>query len=150
VTSKRQRIVAVLRGRLEEIKAAGGYRSDLGDHVYVGRVELAPDDELPAATLLPGTPTATAQGRQINLQWPMTVQALTTADPDDPLGPAEVLLADLKQALFRPADTTLGGLAVDALYIGESLLDRDEGGQRVGAQVQLAVNYIETYGDPDA
>lgn len=150
MSARRQEILEALLARLHDIAPANGYATEAGLRISYGRTQLSPDDTLPAATLVPGDPTLQGQGEgdRYRLSMPVTASGLVTVDPADPLASIEPLLADLKKALLRKNDVTLGGLAIRVRYVGEHVADREEGGTTAAVQVSIAVEYMEGYGDP--
>lgn len=152
---KRLRILRAMKTLAEVITVANGYASNAGQHVHLGRLRVGPREDLaavlPALVLNPGRTETPAQGRAAQIRLPVIWQGLVIEDLDDPVAEAEIVVGDVKRALFAPGvDATLGGLAVD-LEMGEvEPVPREDGSRVMGLQVEALVTYVETRGAPDA
>ena len=150
--SKRMRILTALKARLEEIRPANGYATDAGLRVRLGPGAVTADDRVPRLALIPGVePEIRPQLDKVKILLPVTVEGVIGADPQDPDNPlvVEPLLADSKRALFRSADRTIGGLAINLHVAGERVTGRESGGATVACAVSGLIEYTELYGDPE-
>lgn len=145
--STRQRILEVLRARLQAIATADGFQTDVGDRVFLGEVvSLADADH--ALALVAQEDEVGRIGENVQLVLPVQVQAWALASLDEPWGRVEAMIADIKRAIELP-DRTLGGL-VPARITRRSTraIERQEGSLVVGATVTYAAPYAEGWGTP--
>lgn len=147
---RRLRILRALKDKLERIKQANGFYTNAGDHIGLGRLRVGTDlrASLPAIVLNVTRTTTVAEGLQVNL--PVVMQGLIFEDQEDPLAVAEFVMADIERALFGGTfDQTLGGLIFD-IIIGEvEPVQREDGSQVSGLQVEVLVTYSRKPGAPD-
>ena len=69
---KRLRILTVLVGRLESIRASDGFFTDVGLNLYVGEAPmLGPDDPDEAAALTIGVESVSWQQQKLFITWPI-------------------------------------------------------------------------------
>lgn len=145
-----QQIIEAVQARAESILVSGGYNSNAGQRVYWARPGIEPA-LLPCVVIWPGAETQTerdvvSRGAQYVLE--IKVEALADADLDATGTHAEELLADLREAIFGPADDTLGGLAAGLSDAGAERIPRADGSLIEGASITLTVEYYGQHGDP--
>lgn len=150
------RIRAVLAARVADIRAVGGYATDMGLHVLDSRADPAPADLAigPAVSVRLGTEEAMErQGGQLRLSREVHVFGWSLAG-DDPEATAEALLADIKRAVLRPAEPALtdatGRIGQQLEYARADLLLPDPGEALVTVDVTFTARYFEAYGNPAA
>ncbi|MCK2095229.1 hypothetical protein [Thauera aromatica] len=140
-----------LTARLQAITQANGYRSNLGQHVYRGR--LAIDEDTPASVTIAeldedGTQKPGRRSALCKLTQRYALEALAHCDPDHPNDAAHDLIHDIQRAIFGPLDPTLGGAAADLRYLTRRINPRDFGTTRVLASVEIEVDYVEDLAAP--
>lgn len=127
-----------LTSALQEITIANGYKVEIGDNVFRGRIIFGTTDPLPMLSILevpipldqlpPPGDAPMSTGR-----WELMVQGWVKDDKLNPTDPAHVLMADVKQRLalemkkanYIGADSRgiLGlGRQVTKLYIGPGVV----------------------------
>lgn len=147
--STRQAILSELLGRVGRITIGNGFATDAGQKVFVGETPvLGPDDPETAIALVVGNDTQPDEflGDDILTRLPIEVQAIARADLDQPWLTVEAVIADVKHAI-ETADRTLGGLLARNLLRGTTrTLPREPGATAIGAAVQYAAIYLETWG----
>lgn len=142
-------ILEAVAARLRAITVAGGYYTDAGLHVSIGPRDLTTDDPLPQLAVGFGQVVPVAQGRQVQRQVDLRVEAIAAADFDDPLLPLADVLEDIDRALFVPIDKSLGGLLAmpHGLKAGPvEAQPREPGSRVVSAVVGATAQYVEAYG----
>lgn len=152
---KRLRILRALKALLEQIKESNGFATNAGDHVALGRYRIGAGvnlhEALPAISVTFGRTTTPAQGARVQTDLPVIIAALVREDQDEALAQAELVVGDIKRALYGPTiDDALGGL-INRMEPGEvEPVPREEGSQFAGAQVELLLKLTEKRGDPEA
>ncbi len=148
------RIRAALVQRLQTIRRAAGFHTDMGLHVARGPVAYSRDDlaQGPALNLYtPGEELIDITGKQHRIGLQITVEAfgLFDADPD---AIADDLLADIKAAVLSADDPSLsdaaGPLGQKLEYLSAATDLPDPGEQIVHVTAQLRCRYFERYGAP--
>lgn len=111
--SKRERILAAIVARLENIRTANGFRTDLGQVILTGEMpKFGEDDPDQVLVILPkedqiGGPAL----EKIPLMWPIDIGVMLSPDLESPWTIVEAGLMDVKKAIEDQAkDHTYGGL----------------------------------------
>jgi hypothetical protein len=149
--SIRQAILMQLLARVTAIQVANGFSTDAGLAVLFGETPmLGPDDPSAAIAVIVGddqSPDPYANlGDDVLTQVPVDIQAIARADVDQPWQTVEAIIADIKRAV-ETGDRTLGGLLTRNLQRGRTrTLNREPGATSIGASVQYAPIYLETWG----
>jgi hypothetical protein len=158
--TRRERILAAIKARLEAISEAGGYRTNLGAVVKLGEIpRFGPDDPRQALCILPEEdqvdPGALQEGK-IPILWPISIAILVAPNLSQPWVIVEAGLADVKKAM-ETGDRTLGGLLKGGMNNPGGLLrgttetfPRQAGSEAVGAKITYAAPFWETWGNPEA
>lgn len=148
--SKANDIATALKARLETIRRASGYHTDVGARVYRGKGQLSPD-LIPCAVLFEGEEDA---GQPKDENYTVTAvqhfvaEAHTACDADNPDLAGHALAEDLMRALFG-GDARLGGLLIRPLtYTGRVILPRADGTAFVTVQIKLDAAYLLTPATP--
>jgi len=148
------RIRAVLIARLETIRQADGFNTDMGLAVYRGRASYTVQDLAtgPAVNLYTsGEEYLDASGNQQRQVLAITVEAFAAFDTDAD-AVADGLLADIKAAVLRADQPTLtdaaGPLGQRLQYVTSSVDLPDPGERMVCLTVNLRCQYFERYGAP--
>lgn len=150
----RQQILAVLKTRAQAITSANGFTTDAGMRLEHGPYEGSTDDAVPLLRLMTAEAEPFVQDDVIGYHWPIYLVGVAARPDADPLDAAEVLLGDLKRALFLQ-DRTLDGVLKANRNVGDVTYGRAwtegpvPGGTRVSAGVEIVVTFFEKYGDPD-
>jgi hypothetical protein len=162
---KRLAILYAVRDKLEQIKQANGFYTDAGHHVMLGRHRSG--SGAPVAETLPaivlnfgrsvtppvsrgfGPPEGSLKGKNIQIDVPLIIAAVVIEDQDDPLAQVELVIADVKRALWGGTDDqSLGGL-IHAMEPGEvEPIPREEGTPVAGAQIEALLKITEQRGEP--
>lgn len=149
--TKRRRILEAMKARAQRIRIANGFFTDAGERVKAGRDAVTDADTLPLVRMIVAAePEFQGAADRARLRLEIEYEALARFDASHPIGVEEDLLGDLKRAVFLAEDRTLNGRALDVKHVGEGTTTRQEGGTVVAARVRAVVEYIETYGEPEA
>lgn len=143
-------ISLAIYNRLTAIDTFAGYATDIGLKVLRGRTGID-DADIPCITMALGDDSVAArQQERHRLVLPYTLEAHHGCDPDNPNDTGEMLVGDIKRALFGPGDLGLGGLAQDdgLRYTGRRIFAREPGSTVVVAQVLIEVTYVEDQRQP--
>jgi hypothetical protein len=151
---KRLRILRALQAKLQVIKVSNGFWTDAGDHVMLGRFRIGTggtiQDSLPAITLKFPRAESPAEGARVQYDLPVLIEALVLEDQDDALAEAELVIGDIKRALYGPgADETLGGLIFEMVPGAVEPIIREEGSQYAGAACEMVCKMNEKRGEPE-
>ena len=89
---------------LKTITVANGYKTDLGDNVFRGRLIFGSETPLPSCAILevpiPLDQLPSPQGTPAQKgPWELMIQGWVEDDKENPTDPAHVLMADVKKAL---------------------------------------------------
>lgn len=140
--SKAHQIAVKLTERVAAIRRADGFATDIGQRVYRGRRYL---DELPATVIDEGPDRGEFRLGSFCVSLPFVIEAHDELPEDsNPNDHSHLILADLKRAVFGPADHTLGGLARAMTYKGRQIGQRAPGVPAVFASIEIEVEYVET------
>ena len=150
--TRRQLIIETLFARVQGIRQADGFATDCGAQAVIGEVsELGPDDPEQAISFNVGDEELLWQGpgKAFMVKLPFSIRALSRAD-EEPWKTVEAIVGDIKRAVEKATDYTLGGL-IDSqgLERGHVVsLDRQPGSATVGAAVIYRVSFKEGFGQP--
>jgi hypothetical protein len=102
----RLRILDKLTEALQEITFANGYKHDLSESVFRGRVVFGESDPLPMVSILePPLPQdqlpMPVTSDTASFEWELVVQGFVDDDPRNPTDPAYPLCADVKKRLVQ-------------------------------------------------
>ncbi|WP_027533803.1 hypothetical protein [Bradyrhizobium sp. WSM3983] len=157
----RLRVLQALTDRLKLITPANGYKSDLTDAVFRGRIAFGDNDPLPMVSILeppvPNDPLDSPSASGINkFDWLMLLQGFVEDDPKNPTDPAHVLMADVRQMLAKERqkglpDNNIFGMSggVDDVIIGIGVVrPSDEISAKAYFWLNLTVKIVEDMADP--
>lgn len=102
----RLRVLKELTALLQTITVANGYKHDLDEAVFRGRLYYGDDDVLPMISILESPlpldqlPTPTSNPNSSG-EWEIVLQGFAQDDAENPTDPAYSLIADVKQALTK-------------------------------------------------
>jgi hypothetical protein len=147
--SRANDIAEALKSRLEAIRTAAGYATDVGTTVYRGRRQL---NEENACTLFEGEEDASGAAKKepytVTAIIHFTAEGAVACDPLNPDLAGHDLVADMQRALFT-GDSTLGGLLAGPLtYTGRVIQPRQDGQSIVTVQIKLDAIYTMTPATP--
>lgn len=99
----RLRVLKALTTCLQGITITNGYKHDLADSVFRGRVTYGESDPMPLVTILeeplPEDALASPGSKQYANEWRLVIQGFVLDDPINPTDPAYYLEADVRKAL---------------------------------------------------
>ena len=100
----RLRVLQGLTSVLQTITVANGYKHDLADRIFRGRIIFGDSDPIPLVSILeaplPDEPDLTPAGNGYWAgPWRIMIQGWVDDDKTNPTDPAHYLLADVKKAL---------------------------------------------------
>jgi len=150
--TRRQLIIAALLARVQGIRQVDGFATDCGEATVIGEVgELGPDDPEQAISFNVGDEEQIwqAPGKAFMVRLPFSIRALSKAE-SEPWKTVEAIVGDIKRAVEKITDLTLGGL-IDAQGLERGpvvSLDREPGSRTVGAAVLYRVSFKEGWGTP--
>ena len=133
----RLRVLDGVTNVLKSITVANGYRHDMAEAVFRGRLVFGDDDPVPLIAIneapLPDTPTLAKPASGVwEGPWELMIQGWVDDDKLNPTDPAHFLMADVRKALAKERSEQLrpgrgnnlfgmGGLVTD-FQIGASLV----------------------------
>jgi len=142
-------IISAIKARLETITKLGGFNTDAGDNVIIGR--RTPDQtELPILCVFDIEDDPDEAERYL----PEMMITLTTAVEayvnvgTDPMTAVHNIIDDIKTAVLDVTDRTLGGLTLDFGYGGREIQWPEDAGTVISVRVLFVCLYRETYGAP--
>lgn len=158
----RERIIAVVRARLAQIRQANGYLTEITE-VHRGALIVAEPDPLPYLNFWDTDQTVVRTGS--DLQENALTLVVATYDkvedaavddgrnPDELCAPAVYTLADIEHAVLHdPAtgkvDTTLGGLAESCAYQSGTYVTGLVGALWIQTESRFEIRYMTRIGDP--
>jgi hypothetical protein len=149
--SIRQAILTELLARVTAIQVANGFSTDAGLIVLFGETPmLGPDDPPAAIAVIVGddqSPDPSANlGDDILTQVPVDIQAIARADVDQPWLTVEAIIADIKRAIETARSHARRTADADLQRGRTRTLSREPGATCIGASVQYAPIYLETWG----
>lgn len=142
--SKRQQVIDAVIARMQLIKVANGYQTDLGENVGDFKTHYDEDD-LPGLSvcdtislheLANGAPTATSQ---IDT---MSVQLRAFVSDDTPAAELRLMIADIWKAI--KVDPRWGNLAMQTIPKRSGIVLADEAFQIGGAAVEIEIHIFNT------
>ena len=158
-TSRRERIFAAVQARLEEIRVANGYRTDIGQLVLLGEMpKWGENDVDQAIAILPGDDQVVSQDHvgKLALLLPIDIAILLPPDFNQPWRIVEAGLMDVKRVMERDADRDFGGLLRGGrgnpggpLRGTTESFPRHAGSEHVGAKIGYGLPYWESIGAPE-
>ena len=151
-------ILETLEARLQAITVAGGYNTNAGQKVYMGRAFLDADKDIPSLTLHEGRPTGdgfsfvenTSQRPEIGarMEPEYTVEGLVASGASTPIAAAHSLLADIKKALWGQHDCGELTGAMNHQFVGHAVLPHQAGSNRMAVAVVGKYTYVENFAAP--
>lgn len=156
--SKALDIILAVKARLQGITVAGGYNTNAGQKVYLGRAFLDGDKDVPSLTLHEGRPQESGYGFVENtsarpnigarLAPEYTVEGFAEADSNDPYTVGHALLADIKKALWGTECKNPLADTLTHTMVGYGIMPHQAGSNRVAVLVVGAYQYVENFAAP--
>lgn len=141
-----------VRNRLRSIRKDDQYNTDVGEHAVLGPASLSGDDIEEAVFVEFAQEAAAKEGKDFIITRTFTATGIAKRDPLCEKGvTAELLLADMKRALFKPYITKPEGtekILGPISYQTSRLLPRADGNQFESVELTGSMTYTEIYGDP--
>lgn len=152
--SRAAEVAAAIAARLQGVRLANGFDTDIGRMVYRGKRGLD-ESSLPCVVLIEADDTAEPRGTTRNslntcsITAPYYIEAHLACDPDHPNDAAHLAIADIKRALFSLDDHLYGGLISQGLtYRGRTIEPREPGVAAVAVAVRVEAHYVESLENP--
>lgn len=138
--------------RIQRIRIANGFETDIGRQILRGRVKVPADDMPPCTALIEGNDdTEDTAGKlrsaQIKVRVPFMIDGFDACDPDQPNVKAHAMIRDIKRAIFHDG-RTLGEKVVEVSYLGRDIGPRPDGVGLVQVRVAIEVSYAEDLANP--
>lgn len=149
--SKASDIAEELDRRVARIRnGTDNYETDIGKRILRGRLKF--DDSLTPCTVLVEDEDNVVEriphnSDKVKLEQTYFLEGHAECDPDNPNDLAHQMIADLKRAVFG-GEPKLGGLAVEVLYLGRTIVPREDGAGLVAASIEIAVSFVEQLSAP--
>ena len=138
--SQRSNVINEIMSRLES-KIPNTFRD---------RDSVSEDDEFPLANAIIEETKSIQKvpnEHKYKIQLPISVEAITKEQTDDPFTEIENLLTDIKTAILT--DQNLNGLCIDFSFKGESDASRQYGGSFIIVAANFLLTYTENYCNED-
>jgi hypothetical protein len=143
------RIVQAIVERLETISTEDGYRTDAGENVHAGLRFLDRGEQIVLCVTAQNAQAEINTFPRVTERMAVNVEGHRVHDGSNAERLAHELIADIKQAVMRADDRTLGGLCRTLDPIGWGILYPEDGEQYVSVQAGFSIRYHERYGRPD-
>jgi hypothetical protein len=151
VATRRRLILEAIKTRLEAIRTADGFDTNLGRQVFLGEAtELGPDDPEQAIKVVVGLDLIRWQspGHAFLITLPIGIWAVAKADVTQAWLASESVIGDVKRAI-ELEDRTLGGLLTSPFERGQTqALERPPGSTTIGIGIGYMLLYKEGWGTP--
>jgi hypothetical protein len=147
--STESNLATAIAQRLALITTGNGYNTDIGTHLFKGKLKLDVS-EFPAVILVEGETRVEAGGIQkAKVVQRYIIEGHDTCDADQPNEKAYEILADLKRAIFT-GDITFGGIVrpQDLVYVGRRIGVREDGAAVIAASIEIDCKFAENLTDP--
>ena len=151
--TRSMRVLDQIVSRLKAINGGNGFYFDLGERVYKGRYRFTKEDNFPVISVNSSGDTA----QQVNggdyskhkVSKVVEIHGIVAvSDINNPVDDAEMLVADIKRAIFSK-DERLGGNSYTIEYSGTFIGDLDESVNMISCQVNIAAVFAEDLSNPD-
>ena len=148
--SKAYDISMAFSARLVAISTDNGYQTNIGEHVFRGRLSINVED-LPCTVIVEDPDSdEDVRGVEVLITRRYTFEGHDKCDPKQPNDKAHAILADIKRAIFN-GDQTYGGLFrphKGPQYKGSGIGTREDGTAICAASVSIEVSYVENLMNP--
>lgn len=158
--SKRLTVLKAICEHISEtVTPANGYKHDLTDRVFRGRLVFSDSDPVPMVSVLENLNPdrlpnrAGEHGHQHNEAWVLLVQGWSKDDRLNPSDPAYELMADTKKALALLIDDSrsgylLNGLIADLTIEPGTVRPPDSSSSRAFFWMRVILRFTEDVRDP--
>lgn len=138
--------IQIVKTRLQAILVTGGYNTNAGSNIYLGRKNFTDVDDFPLLSIFTGTEdVAPAQFGAYDCGREITIMG-HVQDADEPTVSIEQLIADIQKAMEQ-TDITMGGIVSDVQYVGIIEPDEPDMGSEFSALgVVYRIDYEREYG----
>ena len=146
-------ILEAIETRLQAITVVGGYNTDAGNQVYLGKRQVNPDevDTGPVILVFDESDELAEEGGNVCgtefVQMSVSVQAFMEYVAIAHTRLMHLLIQDIKRSIFL-SDSTMGGICSAVLYGGREVDYPEPGGETVAVTVTVNILYFESYGAP--
>lgn len=144
----RELVIQAIVTRLAIITVAGGYNSDIGEHVQ--RTKMPPV-AVPGCNVWPQPETSDRKYQKSLNSMQVLIEAVTLYGSSNPSQVSEQILGDLKKAMLDPSWLkSLSPNYIESVSpVGGGADDYpNEEDNTVGTKLMILVKYLETIGDP--
>ena len=147
-------ILEELQDRLQTILVSGGFNTNAGQQVFLGERRINPNqlDDGPVINVFDTEDEideTTAYGdEEIHITMRVIVAAYIRDVDEESTRLAHLILQDIKTAMLKNTDRTLGGLTVDFGYDGRVIEYPEPGGDTLHVSAEFVTTYQEPYGQP--
>lgn len=151
--SRSLRIVNEVVSILKTINGTGAFYNDVGGRVYKGRMSFDATDDYPILSVNASgdrkTDASTGAFNKHKLSKFVEVHGIVKiTDINNPMDDAELLVADIKRAIFN-GDERLNGNCITVEYTEALIGQVDTSVNMISCQVNLSVVYAEHLNNPD-
>lgn len=142
-----------IKARLQGILATNGSETNIGTTVFMGRRKILADEEAPCIIVTEsGDDLEDEAGRYrsalVKVSVEYQIDGYDACDPDNPNVKAHAMIRDIKRAIFKGGDRTMGGKTVSVSYRGRDIGPRPDGAAFVMVRVTIRVSYAEDLANP--
>lgn len=145
-----EQIAALLQTRIEQIRMANGYETEIGSRVLRGARKVD-DSWVPCATIIEGNDkpeqSASLRAPSAKVDQHYVLGGYAPCDPQHPNDAAHKIIRDLKRAIFHDG-AQLGGKVSKVEYKGRDIGPRADGVAIVFAIIEVVVSYVEDLANP--
>ena len=138
--SKRQQIIDAIQTRLETILLTGGYKTNLGNNIFVWKTDTIQDSELPCILWRDKSETIERITIGADLH-SLQIEAEIITSGADAIDKVREMIADVIQAVGT--DLTWGTIAEDTLPISNEDIQIEQKEKTIaGAKVSFVVQFV--------
>lgn len=147
MTTLAQQNIEAIKSRLQAILISGGFNTDAGGQVFVGRRSFDENDTLPALAVFDnGEESQELTSMRVRNELVISVEGFVAAG-GDALTATSNLVGDIKSSVLL-ADISLGGLSQYLGYRGYQVQPPRDGSGIGSVLVNFSIVYDEGYGAP--
>lgn len=139
-----EQVVTEIAARLQQVRKANGYLTDLGTTVHDGKVSVS-DNDVPCVCIIEtGDSVQSRPGKlpAFNIGVRFALVAYVPCDPENPSVAARAATRDIRNAIFA-GDGRFGGKARQVNYLGRQIGTRADGVAVVMAVVEIEIEYVD-------
>jgi hypothetical protein len=138
---------------LKTVTVANGYKTDIGNRVYRGRLAID-DTRIPCvifAEMDDINKDETSHGTMVLVDQRYTIEAHVECDPDNPNDAAHDAIEDIKRVMFQhltKVGTAFSKEIRKLSYTGKSISPRPDGSRYVAGSVTVVASFAEDLRNP--